>query len=169
MSPLSRKKISALEMMQSLESSQNTLFNLFNSSRLCTDNGTNINLQLILLISSKITASPCLEYNMLLFNISSINALSFSVNSQLQIIYIKSCYSKTYNVKKPNLCMLKHVKCYESTLYGFGYFSFCDVYNIITISVINAKDSHYIVGIYSVKNESLFLLVITCLTNIEFH
>ncbi|KAG5631823.1 hypothetical protein H5410_003540 [Solanum commersonii] len=75
---------------------------------------------------------------MLLFNISSINALILTVNSEVVSHQLQN----------------KRVKCYVSILYGFVYDLVSDVYNIITIFVINAKDSHYINGIYSVKNDS---------------
>lgn len=50
--------------------------------------------------------------------------------------------------------MLRRVNCYESTLYGFAYDSVSDDYMIAATFVINAKNSRYIVGIYSVNNES---------------
>ncbi|XP_059317915.1 F-box/kelch-repeat protein At3g23880-like [Lycium ferocissimum] len=150
------------------------------------ESSSNINHQKILLISSKIAPSPCLEYNMLAFNIGSTYASSLSINSQVvslqppsffmsqDVSYpsVSSCngllcmvYSfkiflwnpvigKYKIVDKPDHYVLKRVNCYESALYGFAYDSVTDDYKIAATFVIKAKNSRYIVGIYSVNSES---------------
>ncbi|KAH0773765.1 hypothetical protein KY290_010902 [Solanum tuberosum] len=148
------------------------------------ESSSNVNIQKILLISSKIIPSPSLDEDMLDFNIGSISASSMSMNSQAVPLQppnfhmsqdssyplVSSCNGllcMVYNfkifiwnpairkykiVKKLN--HLKHVKHYESTLYGFAYDSVSDDYKIIDTFVFNAKDSSHIVGIYSMKNQS---------------
>ncbi|KAM3356017.1 F-box/kelch-repeat protein [Capsicum galapagoense] len=149
------------------------------------ESSSDINQQKILLISSKIAPSPCLEYNMLVFNIGSTNASSLSANSQVvslqppdlfmsrDVSYplVSSCngllcmvcsfkifiwnpaIQKYKIVQNPDPYVLKRVKSYESTLYGFAYDSINDDYNIVCTFVVNAKGSRYIVGMYSVNNE----------------
>ncbi|MCD7456587.1 hypothetical protein HAX54_032306 [Datura stramonium] len=157
------------------------------------ESSSDINRQKVLLISSKITPSPCLNYNMLAFNIGSTNASSLSVDSQVvslqppnfftsrDISYplVSSCngllctvcsftifiwnpaIQKYKIVEKPDPYVLQPVSGneimlygYESSLYGFAYDSGSDDYKIVVTFVISAKDRRYIVGIYSVNNES---------------
>ncbi|KAG5620231.1 hypothetical protein H5410_005449 [Solanum commersonii] len=129
------------------------MLNLFNASRLCIYHDVKSSMTLI--------SSSCKSTNP--FNIGLINKSSMSVNSQVVslqlpkflmsedisyplVSYVTTCHCNPY--------VLKRVKCYKHTLYGFVYDFVSDDYKMITTFVINAMDSHDIVGIYYVKNES---------------
>ncbi|TMW81432.1 hypothetical protein EJD97_009687 [Solanum chilense] len=183
---LSKLPVESLQRFKIVQKSWCSIINDPNFIKLhIDDSSSDINRQKILLISSKITPSPCLKYNMLAFNIGTTHASSLSVNSQVvslnppnylmsrDISYplVSSCngllcmvYNFAIFIWNPAIRKYKTVQkthryismlCeFESTLYGFVYDSICDDYKIIAIFVINSKDSHYVIGIYSVNNES---------------
>uniref|UniRef100_M1DG22 Ubiquitin-protein ligase n=1 Tax=Solanum tuberosum TaxID=4113 RepID=M1DG22_SOLTU len=182
---LSKLPVESLQRFKILHKSWCSIINDPNFIKMqIEESSSNVNIQKILLISSKIIPSPSLDEDMLDFNIGSISASSMSMNSQVvplqppnfhmsqDVSYplVSSCnsllcmvYSFKIFIWNPairkykivkKLNPLKCVKCYESTLYGFAYDSVSDDYKIIATFVFNAKDSCHIVGIYSMKNQS---------------
>ncbi|XP_049344315.1 F-box/kelch-repeat protein At3g23880-like [Solanum verrucosum] len=119
----------------------------FNIGTTCASS-LSVNSQVVSLIPPNYFMSRDISYPL----VSSCNGLLCMVYSFTIFIW-NPAVRKYKTVQKPDH-YVSMLYGYESTLYGFVYDSSCDDYKIIAIFEINAKDSHYIVGIYSVNNES---------------
>ncbi|XP_049387372.1 F-box/kelch-repeat protein At3g23880-like [Solanum stenotomum] len=119
----------------------------FNNGTTCASS-LGVNSQVVSLIPPNYFMSRDISYPL----VSSCNGLLCMVYNFTIFIW-NPAIRKYKTVQKPDH-YVSMLYGYESTLYGFAYDSSCDDYKIIAIFEINAKDSHYIVGIYSVNNES---------------